>query len=258
MTEPAVLTARDGRVLTITLNRPANGNAIDFPLAEALTEAVAQVDETVGAVLILGAGRHFCVGGDVGEFGSAPEPDVFITELATQLHLAVNALAELSVPVVVGLHGGVGGAGMSLAGIGDAVVAGRSAKLRPAYLAIGLTPDGGMSWTLPRTIGRTRFMDLLMTGGFLTANEALACGVVSRVVEDDEVAAAATALATQLSNGPTGSFGRLKALVRDGESRTLREQLDAEAQSIGQSAGSADGREGVAAFLGKRPAVYQH
>lgn len=258
MTEPAVLTSRDGRVLTITLNRPANGNAIDFPLAEELTKAVAQVDETVGAVLLLGAGRHFCVGGDVGEFGAALEPGVFITALARQLHQAVNALAELSVPLVVGLHGGVGGAGMSLAGISDVVVAGRSAKLRPAYLAIGLTPDGGMSWTLPRTIGRARFMDLLMTGGFLTADEALACGVVSRVVDDADVASAAASLAAQLASGPTSSFGRLKALVRDGEGRSLREQLDAEAVAIGESAGGADGREGVAAFLGKRAAEYRH
>lgn len=258
MTEPAILTSLDGRVLTITLNRPANGNAIDFPLAEQLTAAVATVDAAVGAVLILGAGKHFCVGGDVGEFGSAADPQGFITELATQLHVGVAALAELDVPVVVGLHGGVGGAGMSLAGIGDVVVCGRSAKLRPAYLAIGLTPDGGMSHTLPRAIGRTRFMDLLMTGGMLTADEALACGVVSRVVDDAEVAAAATALAKQLADGPTGSYARLKTLVREGEGRSLREQLDAEAKAIGVSAGSEDGKEGVAAFLGRRPAVYSH
>lgn len=256
MTEPAVLTSLDGRVLTITLNRPANGNAIDFPVAEQLTAAVAQVDASVGAVLILGAGKHFCVGGDVGEFGAAAEPDAFITKLATQLHVAVAALAELDVPVVVGLHGGVGGAGMSLAGIGDVVVCGRSAKLRPAYLAIGLTPDGGMSHTLPRTIGRVRFMDLLMTGGMLTADEALACGVVSRLVDDADVAETATALAKQLSEGPSSSYARLKNLVRDGEGRSLREQLDAEAENIGISAGSADGREGVAAFLERRPAVY--
>ena len=258
MAEPAVLTSRDGRVLTITLNRPANGNAIDLPLAEALSAAVAQVDEAVGAVLILGAGKHFCVGGDVGEFGAAAEPDVFITGLATQLHVAVDALAELDVPVVVGLHGGVGGAGMSLAGIADVAVCGRSAKLRPAYLAIGLTPDGGMSWTLPRTIGRTRFMDLLMTGGMLTADEALAGGVVSRVVDDAEVHATATALAEQLAAGPTSSYARLKALVRDGQGRSLRAQLDAEAVAIGVSAGSLDGREGVAAFLERRSAQYPH
>ncbi|WP_024795683.1 enoyl-CoA hydratase/isomerase family protein [Tomitella biformata] len=258
MSEPAVLTAREGRVLTITLNRPANGNAIDMPLAEALTAAVAQVDESVGAVLIVGAGKHFCVGGDLGEFGAAAEPDVFISALAGQLHVAVNALAELDVPVVVGLHGGVGGAGLSLAGIGDVVVCGRSAKLRPAYLAIGLTPDGGMSWTLPRAIGRTRFMDLLMTGGMLTADEALACGVVSRVVDDAEVHETAAQLAGQLAAGPASSYARLKALVRDGENRSLREQLDAEATSIGISAGSPDGREGVAAFVERRPAVYQH
>lgn len=254
--QPPVLTSRAGGVLTITLNRPANGNAIDFPLAEALSGAVGQVDDDVRAVLLLGAGKHFCVGGDLEAFGAAEEPGPFLTGLATQLHVAVAALHDLDVPLVVGLQGGVGGAGMSLAGLGDVVVCGRSAKLRPAYLAVGLTPDGGMSWSLPRIMGRVRFMDLAMTGSVLRANDALSIGVVSRVVDDDEVAAEAARLSAQLANGPTASFGRLKTLVRDGERRGFREHLAAEATSIGDSADAPEGREGVAAFLEKRSAKF--
>ncbi|GAA4822131.1 enoyl-CoA hydratase/isomerase family protein [Tomitella cavernea] len=254
---PPVLVEREGRVLAITLNRPGNGNAIDFPLADALAEAVRQVDDETGAVLLLGAGKHFCVGGDLEEFGAADEPGPFLDALATRLHESVALLSELDVPVVIGLHGGVGGAGMSLAGIGDVVVCGRSAKLRPAYLAVGLTPDGGMSWTLPRTMGRVRFMDLAMTGSVLRATDALSMGVVSRVVDDDEVVGEASRLAAQLAGGPTASFGRLKKLVRDGEQRDLRSQLFAEATAIGVSAGSPDGREGVAAFLAKRSPKFQ-
>lgn len=254
--QPPVLASREGGVLTIALNRPANGNAIDHPLAEALSDVVGQVDDDVRAVLLLGAGAHFCVGGDLEAFGAAEEPGPFLTGLATQLHVAVAALSELNVPLVIGLHGGVGGAGMSLAGVGDVVVCGRSAKLRPAYLAVGLTPDGGMSWNLPRIMGRVRFMDLAMTGSVLRANDALSIGVVSRVVDDEEVHAESRRLAAQLANGPTGSFGRLKKLVRDGEHREFREHLAAEAESIGASAAAPEGREGVAAFLEKRSAKF--
>src|SRR5699024_11108989 len=219
--------------------------------------AVAQVDDTVGAVLILGAGRHFSVGGDIGGFAQAADPQKFLTDLATDLHVGVAALAKLDVPVVIGAQGGVGGAGMSLAGVGDVVVCGRSAKLRPAYLAVGLTPDGGMSWTLPRAMGRVRFMDLAMTGSVLRATDALSMGVVSRVVDDDEVVGEASRLAAQLANGPTASFGRLKKLVRDGDQRDFRSQLFAEATAIGVRADSPEGREGVAAFLEKRSARFQ-
>ncbi len=255
--QPPVLAEREGRVLTITLNRPGQGNALDFALADALLEAVGQVDEGVGAVLLLGAGKHFCVGGDLAEFGAAEEPGTFVDALASRLHESVTVLSELSVPIVIGLHGGVGGAGMSLAGIGDVVVCGRSAKLRPAYLAVGLTPDGGMSWTLPRAMGRIRFMDLAMTGSALRASDALAMGVVSRVVDDDEVARESARLAAQLANGPTEAFGRLKRLVREGQQRDLRSQLFAEATAIGVSADSPEGREGVAAFLEKRSPKFQ-
>lgn len=252
----AVLVEREGNLLTIKLNRPERGNAIDFPLAEGLSEAMTQVDASVRVVLLAAEGKNFCVGGDLGEFGAAEQPGEFLTELATQLHVAVKALAALDVPLVVAVQGAAGGAGMSLALLGDVVVCGKSSKLRPAYLAIGLTPDGGMSWSLPQRLGNARFMDLLMTGDLLTAEQALAAGVVSRVVEDGEVWGEAYRLAKELEQGPTESFRRLKTLVREGADRSLSEQLDAEAIGIGASADSADGREGVAAFLERRPAKF--
>jgi 2-(1,2-epoxy-1,2-dihydrophenyl)acetyl-CoA isomerase len=135
----------------------------------------------------------------------------------------------------------------------DIVVLERSVRLRSAYSAIGLTPDGGMSWTLPRAIGTARAMDMLLTNRPMDAAEALAAGLASRVVEDGTATQVAAEIAREIAIGPARALAATRALVRAGRDRTFAAQLDAEQASISAQAGGPEGREGVAAFLGRRP-----
>jgi 2-(1,2-epoxy-1,2-dihydrophenyl)acetyl-CoA isomerase len=147
----------------------------------------------------------------------------------------------------------VAGAAVGLLGACDVVVCGRSAVVRPAYAAIGFSPDGGTSWVLTRALGAARALDLMLTAGGLTAPEAQEAGLVARVVPDDELAATAVGLARGIAAGPVRAMVRTRELVRRAAARTLEEQLDDEARLIAESADDAEGREGVAAFVAKRP-----
>jgi 2-(1,2-epoxy-1,2-dihydrophenyl)acetyl-CoA isomerase len=141
---------------------------------------------------------------------------------------------------------------MSVVLAADLAVAGTSTRLRPAYPAIGLTPDGGMTWTLPRAVGAARARHILLTDRVLSADEALDLGLVAVVVPDDEVAAEAQRLAERLAAGPVAALGRVKRLLRESPDRDIDTQLDAEAAAIAESAAGAEGREGVAAFSARR------
>jgi enoyl-CoA hydratase/carnithine racemase len=156
------------------------------------------------------------------------------------------------VPVVAGVHGAVAGAGVGLIGACDLVVCARGTRIRPAYGAIGLSPDGGTSWALTRALGAPRALDLMLTNGALTAAEAHLNGLVARLVEDEDLEATALALAHEIAAGPVRAMVRTRALVRRAAIRTLEEQLDDEAQLITDSAGDPEGREGVRAFVEKR------
>jgi 2-(1,2-epoxy-1,2-dihydrophenyl)acetyl-CoA isomerase len=164
----------------------------------------------------------------------------------------VRAFLATPVPVVAGVHGAVAGAGVGLMGACDVVVCARSTRIRPAYAAIGFSPDGGTSWTLAHALGPARALDLMLTNGTLDAAEAHARGLVARVVADDELRAAATGLAHALAAGPVRAMVRTRALVRGAAVRTLDEHLDDEARLIAESAGDPEGREGVRAFVEKR------
>jgi len=207
-------------------------------------------------VLLVGEGPHFCTGGDVGAFAAAAEgdgdPGPTVRALADELHDLVRALAEAPVPVVAAVHGWAAGAGMSLVLAADVAVAGTSTRLRPAYPAVGLSPDGGLTWTLPRAVGAARARHLLLTDRVLSAAEALELGIVAAVVPDDAVADEVRRLAERLAHGPTAALGRAKRLLREGADRDLDAQLDAEAAAIAESAAGPEGREGVAAFVERR------
>jgi enoyl-CoA hydratase/carnithine racemase len=151
------------------------------------------------------------------------------------------------------VHGAVAGAGVGLIGACDLVVCARSTKIRPAYGAIGFSPDGGTSWALTRALGAPRALDLMLTNGSLTAAEAHLNGLVARLVEDDELRDTAIALAHEITAGPVRAMVRTRGLVRRAATRTLDEQLDDEAQLIAESAADPEGREGVRAFTEKRP-----
>ncbi|RBY76023.1 enoyl-CoA hydratase [Geodermatophilus sp. TF02-6] len=249
---PRVLTGADGDVWRITLDRPEAGNALDPAMATALAAALRTRPPHTRVVLLLGNGERFCVGGDVRVFASVDDPGRFVGQLAHDWHQVIRALLHCPVPVVAGVHGAVAGAGVGLMGACDVVVCARSTKVRPAYGAIGFSPDGGTSWALTRALGAPRALELMLTNGALTAAEAHLFGLVARLVDDGEVHAAATALAHEVAAGPVRAMVRTRALVRRAAVRTLDEQLDDEARLIAESAADPEGREGVRAFVERR------
>lgn len=254
---PRVLTALEGDVWRVTLDRPEAGNAIDLALAAELAAALDARPGQARAVLLLGNGPRFCVGGDVTGFGGAEDLAAHVGTLAEAWHEVVRRLVGCPVPVVAGVHGAVAGAGVGLIGACDVVVCARSTKIRPAYGAIGLSPDGGSSWALTRTLGAPRALDLVLTDGTLSAADAHSSGLVARLADDDELVGAAVALATRLAAGPVRAMVRTRALVRQASTTPLDAQLDTEARLIRESAADPEGAEGIAAFLQKRPADFR-
>jgi len=245
---------RTGRVLRCAVSDAARHGSLDFEAVCAVTAALRTLEPGVGAVLLAGEGAHFCTGADVGIFATAGADGADIRssvrELAGELHDLVRALVEVPVPVVAAVRGWAAGAGMSLVLAADIAVAGASMGLRPAYSAIGLSPDGGLTWTLPRAVGAARARHILLTDRVLLAEEALAMGLVATVVPDDQVDTEALGLAQRLADGPTRALSRTKWLVRtDGD---LDTHLDAEADAIAESVVDPEGREGVAAFRERR------
>jgi len=231
---------RAGRVLTITLDRPGQANALDMSTACQLRDAVRLIDDGVGCVLLRAEGVNFCVGGDVRAFAAAPEPGKFLGELASVVHDAVLGLTSAAAPVVVAVNGWAAGAGMSLAACADITLAAESARFSSAYSGIGLSPDCGLTWTLPRLVGRARAADLILT---------------NRPI--DALQAQAQAMAVELASGPTAAFGRIRKLLDASDRSTLADQLDAEAASIAACADHPEGRAGVTAFTaGGKPVFH--
>ena len=257
MTE-SVLTEVDGDVWRITLDRPETGNALTPALARELSAALDQRPERTRAVLLLANGPRFCVGGDVHSFADAADPGAFVGQLARDWHEVIRRLLRCPVPVLAGVQGAVAGAGIGLIGACDLVVCARATKIRPAYSALGFSPDGGTSWALTRSLGAPRALDLMLTNGVLTAAEAHLNGLVARLVEDEDLRATAVALAHEVAAGPVRALVRTRALVRQAATRTLDEQLDDEGRLIAESAADPEGREGVRAFVARQVPDFRH
>lgn len=255
-----VLTAIENGVATLTLNRPEQGNTIDMALAEDLRAAAQAVaaDPAVRCVVLTGTGRMFCAGGDIAAFaGAGDAAGAFIQALANTLHEAVLVLAEMNKPMIAAVNGPAAGAGLSLAAAADIVIASEAAHFTAAYTAIGLTPDGGMSWLLPRLIGLRTAQEMILTNRRVSAAEARDLGLVTRVVPADELDAEAAKLAALLAQGPTSALGSVRHLLAASSTTSLAEQLEREAASIAAAADGAEGREGVAAFLARRRPSFQ-
>jgi 2-(1,2-epoxy-1,2-dihydrophenyl)acetyl-CoA isomerase len=249
---PGVLTEVDGDLWRITLDRPDTGNALTPALAGELAAALAARPEQTRVVLLLANGPRFCVGGDVRSFAGAADPGSFVGRLARDWHDVIRTVLHCPVPVVAGVQGAVAGAGVGLIGACDVVICARATKIRPAYGAIGFSPDGGTSWALTRALGAPRALDLMLTDGSLTAAEAHLTGLVARLVEDEDLRGTTEAVAREIAAGPIRAMVRTRALVRRAATRTLEEQLDDEARSIAESAADPEGREGVRAFIERR------
>ena len=244
---------RDGRVLRATVARGRHGvlDGAALPEVEAALRGV-DPDDT-GAVLLVSDGESFCTGGDVRAFAGAADRRGYVHDLAGAFHGAVTAVVGCPVPVVAAVPGWAAGAGMSLVCAVDLAVGGRGTRLRPAYPGIGFSPDGGLTWTLPRIVGAGRAREILLTDRVVEAAEAHALGLLAAVVDDGEVRAEAEAVAHRLAHGPTRALGRIRRLLAASPGAGLVEHLAAEAESIADSAAGAEGTEGLTAFAEKRP-----
>jgi 2-(1,2-epoxy-1,2-dihydrophenyl)acetyl-CoA isomerase len=242
-------------IARITLNRPDAANALNVEMSKDLMQASLRCSEdpSIRAVIITGTGRMFCAGGDLKSFAAQGENLAYhLKEVTAYFHAAVSRFTRMDAPVIAAVNGTAAGAGMSFACSCDFVLAAESARFTMAYTRAGLTPDGSSTYFLPRIVGLKRALELTLTNRLLSSQEACAWGIVTRVVPDANLLAEAEALAGQLATGATGALGAAKRLLHSGWNETLETQMELEAQAIATRAHSADGREGINAFLEKR------
>jgi len=252
--DPMVKFELKGSVAWVTLNRPEAGNSLNLQAGRDLLDAATRCrgEYSVRAVVVTGAGKAFSFGGDLAAMamneGHARER--YLEELTTDLHAAIEAFTRLDAPVIVAVNGTAAGGAMGLVAMADLAIAGQGAKFTMAYAGVGLTPDCGTSYLLPRLVGQRRALELALTSRVLTAAEALEWGLVNKVVPDAELHAQAEAMAARLAAGPTQALGQAKRLLR--ADTELDEQLEDESRTIASQSSSAEGQEGIAAFLAKR------
>ncbi len=258
MVDEPVLVERDGGLAIVTLNRPQAYNAIDPALGEALLDALVECDEdaSVRAVLLCGAGKAFCAGGDLKAMRANADADgfanVFIKRLTILLHGVVATMARMEKPVIGAVHGPAGGAGFSLALACDLVLAAQGASFVMAYSNAGLAPDGSSTFFLPRIVGPRRAYDLIANNPVLSAAEAKDLGIVNEIMPDDGFMEAARAYAARLAGGPTRALGAAKRLLALSPDAGLETQMEHERRAIAATAATEDFKEGVAAFVEKR------
>jgi len=252
--DPEILVRVADGVATITLNRPAALNALTIPMKERLLAALeaAGRNPAVRAVVLTGAGRAFCAGQDLRE-RLAPDPPSFDEELRLRYNPIVRAIRDLPQPVVAAVNGVAAGAGASLAFACDLRIAAEGAKFVLAFGRIGLVPDTGATWTLPRLVGAARAAEIALLGDAVDAAAALRTGLVSRVVPADALAAEAAALAGRLAGMAPGATAATKRLLAGAFDRRLDEALEGEAAAQAAAGAHPDHAEGLAAFVEKRP-----
>jgi len=244
-------------IARVTLDDAERGNPIHPAMVAELRDAVRRASADSARVILLSAtGRFFSVGGDIAQFGAAEDIGSFVDDLAEDLHRTVSELVRSQAVVVSAVHGMAAGAGFPLAAAADVVLAARSAKFTLGYTKIGFSVDGGTS-LLVHTLGLHRALRLALLNDVITADEAYAAGLVARVVEDDDLATTADAIAAQLAAGSATAQAATKRLLREVAEESPESVLRAESLSIRARAAEPDGREGVQAFLEKRPAVFE-
>ena len=250
-----VLVEAHGDWLQITLNRPDKLNCLNRSMHLALRAALQQAhDQAARAVLITGAGRGFCAGQDLGDRrpGTANWPPDLQQTLNDYFNPNIKLITSLPAPVICAVNGVAAGAGMSIALACDMVLAADSASFIQSFSKIGLVPDAGSSWILPRRVGMARAMGLALTATPLSAADAEAWGLIWKRYEDDALLQAARAMAEQLASGPTAAFASTKMLMQRAATADIETQLDHEARAQKLCATSTDYTEGVQAFLDKR------
>lgn len=257
----AVLLIEDADgVRTMTLNRPDSFNSLTVRLKEELLAALreAAADDAVRAVVLTGAGRAFCAGQDLKEHvalltANDPAP---LGTVAQHYNPLIETLVGMPKPVIAAVNGMAAGAGASISYACDLRISGESAKFLMAFANIGLTADSGASWTLPRLVGYGRAMEMMMLGKPVPAEEALRLGMVSRVVPDDEVGAAAHELAARLAAGPTTAYAKIKESMVAAAGGALGDALAVEATTQREAGATHDHRAAVDAFVAKRQPTF--
>ena len=247
---------QDGRVALITLNRPKAANGLNAQLASDLKSAAkfCDTENDIRAVVLTGNGRFFCAGGDIKEMAShGDDVGPAIKRLADDLHLAISTFSRMEKPIITALNGMAAGAGFSLAIASDIVIASEAAGFTMAYTKAGLSPDGSSSYFLPRLVGLRRAQDLMLTNRKLSAQEAYEWGLVTRLVPADELMLSSMKLAHDLASGSKGANAAVKKLLLTSFNNSLETQMEIEGREISARAASSDGREGITAFVEKRP-----
>lgn len=261
MTDKTILLTIAEGVATITLNRPDRLNSFTSEMHGALREALAEVreDASVRCLLLTGAGRGFCAGQDLSDRAVAPGaqgPDLGVS-IETNYNPLVRSLRDLPMPVVCAVNGVAAGAGANLAFACDIVLAARSASFIQAFCKIGLIPDSGGTWTLPRLVGLARAKGLAMLGDKVSAEQAEAWGMIWKAVDDDRLTEESTALAHHFATQPTHGLALIKRALNESSTNDLDTQLDLERDFQREAGHTQDYREGVAAFVGKRAPKFE-
>jgi 2-(1,2-epoxy-1,2-dihydrophenyl)acetyl-CoA isomerase len=250
----------DGNVGIITLNHPEVMNAVSTEMIGGIVSALTEVEQPkngVRCLILTGAGRGFCAGANLQPSGEVSGQRDAGSVLETHYHPMLRRLRELPMPIVSAVNGAAAGVGMSLALMGDLVMCARSSYFLQAFRRIGLVPDGGSTWILPRLVGRARAMELSLMGEKLPAEKALEWGLIYRVVDDAQLMDEAKKLALDLASGPTIALSLIRKLYWDSSENTYEQQLNLERQMQRKAGSSADFNEGVRAFLEKRPAKFK-
>jgi 2-(1,2-epoxy-1,2-dihydrophenyl)acetyl-CoA isomerase len=258
MTDDISYVVTDG-VGTITLNRPDALNSLTVAMKVALLAALqrARGDEQVRAVVLTGAGRGFCVGQDLNEHKAALDAgDTALSTVTDHYNPVIEAIVSLPKPVIAAVNGVAAGAGASLAFACDIRVASDAASFLMAFARVGLGPDSGASWTLPRLIGAGRATAMMMLAEPVTASQALEMGMVSVVVPAADLGSVVGALATKLAAGPTTAYAAIKETVTFAAHHSLHDSLAKEAEAQARCGGTADHANAVEAFLNKQPAFF--
>lgn len=255
LSQTPLLTLEEG-VLSAPISSAGPGNPLS---SDAINEVAAAV-RALGAgelpevrvLLLYGPGKNFCAGGDVAGFAAADDRSAHVYDVADRFHELVRAIEMLDVPVVAQASGWAAGAGLSLLLGADVVVGGPDTTVLAAYAGLGFTPDGGMSWYLPRVLGARAAATAMLLNEPITGRRAYEAGIITDFVEDGDVAGRTEKVCATLARGPRESQARIKRLLRDSRTNDLGTQLDAERESISQMASHPEGVEGVNAFVEKR------
>ncbi|WP_454721305.1 crotonase/enoyl-CoA hydratase family protein [Delftia acidovorans] len=261
---PFLNIARDGAILTLTMNQPETRNALTGNTAvEEFVQVCDEIrrDASVKAVILTGAGPIFSSGGNVKDmqrfFDDALTPDAIREEYRQGIQRIPRALTQLDVPVICAINGPAIGAGLDLTCMCDIRIASETATFAESFVRVGIVPGDGGAWLLPRAVGRAKAAEMAFTGEAIDAQEALACGLVSRVVPADQLLPTARALADKIAANPGAVMRMTKRLLREGEHSTLESLLELSAGYQALAHKTADHREAVMAFVEKRKPRFQ-